>query len=494
MGRIIRLPRRTFLRGIGGVALALPALEIMSRPRSARAATGTPRFLTSYVGTSVGRAYSETSGGPLINGDRMTPDNEGAGYDIKQALQPIGAQPWQYENGFGGDQPAFDVRDVLTIVSGLVVPWGPIGSVPPGGRSLDFHNNSVYSQISGAICEGGTGTLTAPTIDQLLAQTTSADKPSLAYRVQASAGGGNSAAMSWKRDGNGGAIRVDPVVNPGLAWESLFTNFTPPDPAEAAKLAFELQQRRTVLDLIGDSAGQLLPRLGHADKLRLEQHFDEIRALEARLGQMQPPTTAQCVAPTDPGDDWPESPQAPENEEQGWSNEELRAEVFTDLIHMAFVCDLSRVASLMFGAWKSYLSMAQAVGYNHDLHGLSHFGGAGTGISPLSDGLAWHVKHYARLIRKLADTLDEDGTPVLDHSVLTMIFEGGWGFDPDGTDGPHSTENMVVLVAGGKALGLTPGRHIRGDGAHPASVLLAAANACGYTGPLGDIDEPFSGL
>ncbi len=496
MTRVRTLPRRIFLRGAGGIALALPALEIMSTPRSARAGgDAIPRFLTSYVGTSTGRNHypDDTCCAELVISDRMTPDAEGPGYDLKQALRPVGPGPWQYENGFGGDQPAYDVQSELTLVSGLVVPWGDAGAIPPGGRHRNFHGLSVTPQLSGSICAASGSPPLAPTVDQLVAEAIGQDTPALAYRVQATVGGGNMSAMSWKRDGAGGVVRVDPVVDPGLAWETLFTGFVPPDPADAATLAFQLKQRRTVLDLVRGSAERLVARLGHTDRIRMEQHFAEIRALEERLGELAPPSSAQCQMLPDPGQNWPVSP--PTGSSYEWSNEELRAEVLADLIHMAFVCDLSRVASLMFGEWKSYLNMAPAIGYPHDLHALTHFGGDGTGIGPQSDSLAWHMKHFARLIRKLADTNDPDGVPIVDRTVLTMVFEGGVGFDPEGGDqSTHSTENMIVLVAGGRALGLTPGRHIRGNGSHPAAVLLAAAQACGVTEPLGDISEPFSGL
>ncbi len=491
MGRVFRLPRRTFLRGAGGVALALPALEIMAPSRAARAGGGaSPKFMTSFVGTSIGRNHwpDDDCCGPTYPGDQLTPDNEGAGYDLKHVLSPVGADPWQYHSGFGGNQPAFDVQKELTVVSGLKVPWGPDGDLPPGGRTIKFHYCTVTPQISGTICSDYSEAPHGPTIDQMVVDAIGGGRPALAYRVEAKAAGGNTSAMSWKSNGSGGVSRVDPVVNPRLAWESLFTGFVPPDPAQAAAAAFEIAQRRSVLDLVSGSAERLVARLGHADKIRMEQHLDELRALENKVNGVMP-GSAQCEMLTDPGGSWPVTP------ENGWSNEELRAEVLSDLIHMAFVCDLTNAASLMFGQWKCYLKMGPAIGWDNDLHGYSHFGGSQTGIAPLSDAIAWHIKHFARLIRKCMDTQDVDGVPLIDHTILTMIFEGNVGYDPEADAvGVHSTENMVVLVAGGRGLGLNPGRHIKTDEVHPAAVLLGAAQACGVTDPLGDIDEAFTGL
>ena len=43
-----RLSRRTLLRGAGGVAVALPFLDAMSRPRPARAANVAKRFIVFF--------------------------------------------------------------------------------------------------------------------------------------------------------------------------------------------------------------------------------------------------------------------------------------------------------------------------------------------------------------------------------------------------------------------------------------------------------------
>jgi hypothetical protein len=51
----------------------------------------------------------------------------------------------------------------------------------------------------------------------------------------------------------------------------------------------------------------------------------------------------------------------------------------------------------------------------------------------------------------------------------------------------HSVEEMVMLV-GGRAGGLQPGRHIPTNGAHPAQLLVSCMQAAGYAGDsLGEI-------
>jgi len=107
----------------------------------------------------------------------------------------------------------------------------------------------------------------------------------------------------------------------------------------------------------------------------------------------------------------------------------------------------------------------------------------------VADAVNFHVLHLARLAKKLRDTPDVDGTHLIDHTAAVLLFEGGWGYDPEGQSdlSSHSTENMVALIAG-RAGGLVPGQHIQGNGRHPVNVVISAMNACGVEG-LGEVTE-----
>jgi hypothetical protein len=46
----------------------------------------------------------------------------------------------------------------------------------------------------------------------------------------------------------------------------------------------------------------------------------------------------------------------------------------------------------------------------------------------------------------------------------------------------------MVMLVGGRAGGLQPGRHISTNGAHPAQLLVSCMQAAGYTGDaLGEV-------
>lgn len=500
MGKF-KLQRRAFLRGAGGAAVALPALEIMRGREAQAGGSGAPprRLVVLYCGMSLVADNQE---------NQIIPDAAGGGYDLKRALLPLGAGALPSNPGVGGQ--GFDVQDHVSVVSGLQIPWDTGSGVPPGGKSPEFHYNTVGPQVSGVRGDPTRNEVpNGPSVDQIVADQIAGDTlfPSLSMRVQAASyvgsngTGGTSARISWRDDGAGGVQAIDPVFSPQLAFSTLFGNFVPPDPELAELAARRLERHKSIVDLVKERAESLSTRLGQADQIRLEQHLDELRGLEDRLAAI-PPAGGDCEQPPDPGEDPPMAGAAIEYEGQGgdgsgYSNEDLRAEVMCDLINMSFACDLSRVAAMRMTFTQCMMQMEEPIGRPGDLHEIGHSGQS----DAYADCLSWHVKHFARLISRLRDTSDFDGTSLLDHTAVVMLFEGGHGYDPEGDSGPlraHSTENMIALV-GGHAGGLNSsgGQHIVTQAAHPSQALISAMNAVGVAEEdetLGDISGAIGDL
>lgn len=483
--------RRRFLRGIGGTCMALPFLEMFA-PKRAQAGGAINRYAFLFAGFSIG-SYGN---------DRIAPAAEGAWNGVvTRALQPL------VDTG---------VSDVVSLVSGLSI---PVGVDPPvAGRPASFHSTSHQVLATGQRFDvNNYGSLPGPSSDWVAANVLGQGtlQPVLAYRAQPSfyrvnSDGGTDGTISARMNESGSLEQVPPVTSPRLAFESLFTGFVPPDPAEALAAKRLIAMRKSVIDLVADDAAALVAKLGKEDKVRMQRHFDELRSLEGQLDQIQPPDTPACMMLEHPGDDPPigdgidPSGGADYNSyyenANGYSNEELRAQVMTDLIHMAFTCEISRVASFMLTFAQCFMNMYTLLDMPSDLHEVTH-GSIGDNDDQMQDALAdcaaWHVKHFARLVQKLRDTEDVDGTSMLDQTALVLAFEGGWGFDLEsgGEFSPHSTENMVMLV-GGKAGGLhtTPGRHMRAQGVHPTAVLNTVLEAVGVDETLGEVPDKIPGL
>lgn len=490
MSRRRNCARRTFLRGAGGIALALPFLELFST-KKAHAAGAPKRYVFMFGGMSIG---SNSTG-------RMAPSAEGAFTGaLTPGLAPLGE---------------YGVSDAVTLLSGLSIPAG--ASPPAGGRPLQFHSTSHQVLTTGQRLPANEDfRLPGPSSDWIAAKTIGQDtiQSNLVYRAQPtfyrnSSQGHTDGIISARHNASGQLEQVSPITSPRVAYESLFSGFVPDggEASEEAKRA--LIARKSVVDLVSEDASSLVGRLGAADKIRMQRHFDELRALETRLEAIELPTGSSCSVLTHPGDDPPIgdaiNPGGFDTYEEnymnadGYSNEDLRATIMGDLLHMALACDIARVSSFQLTHAQCFMNMYTLLGLPSDLHEISHsFGDTQQAIQDaLGTCAAWHVKHFARLVQKLRDTEDVDGSTLLDNTAMTLAFEGGWGFDPQGNvnSSPHSTENMVMLVAGGAGgLKSAPGRHIKAPGVHPAAVLNTLLEAVGVEDTLGEVTAKYDAL
>jgi len=473
------LSRRAMLRGAAGVAVALPFLDAMTQTASAQAGTATKRYVVMFAGVSTGR-----DGGGTV----LTPSALGRDYTLTRPLQGLGTQ---------------GVKNDVALVTNLT-----IGLSGAGARGRPWHSSSLGPLLSGRSAVNSEDRFSAlgPTSDQVAIDAVGGAQRfrSLEYKVQAS---GYRDETSFKRimSYRAGSGANEPITSTRVAYESLFTGFVPNDPVAEERARRELAKRRSVVDLVKGNATTLRGRLGRADNQRLDRHFDELRDLEERLNTIEPDVESACRQldrvggyNADPAIENTRdeelcrsfSANSPECNERviGFAQESERARLMADLVHMAFVCDLTRVATVMLTHAQSFMNVSRIVasGVVTDAHELGH----GTGSrDDHSDMVNWHVDNWAYLVRKLKDTADVSGT-MLDHTALALVFEGGFGFDPEGNSNnvTHSSENMAVLLAGA---GIAPGHH-NGNGAHPAQGLLTALRAVGHTGALGDFTTPIS--
>ena len=468
----LSLPRRTVLRGLGGAALGLPFLEVMQARRATAQQEQFPkRYIVCFGGysliTDVDSSPSET-----------VPSRTGAGYDLKQGLLPLAG-----------------VQDYVTVVSGM-----DLNALIGDG----FHWHANLLLAGGRPAGERDDALTYPTSDQIVADAIGAETTFkfLAYRAQVSsylAGNAvensvNHGTISGRRTAN----RIEPIIpnsSPKAAFDSLFNGFAPKDPAGQAAAQLKLDKRKSILDVVDRTLGGIHGKLSVSDQVRLSQHWDEIRALETRLSAIAPTQRGSCATLADPGPD-PDVGGASDDPtavdvNQGYSDEDARAGVLNRLLAMAMICDLSRVGTLMYTHFQSFMNAQAIVGRTINLHSVNHQGTA-VDIAVIS---AWHMKHFAELVTLLRDAPEGDGN-VLDNSAVVYLNEGGEGDNPDRTDGSHATKGLVGLIAG-RAGGLKSGVHLLAPAGanHPANLLISAMNAVGVaTKTYGDISGPMPGL
>lgn len=496
----MKLSRRTLLRGAGGAVLGLPVLECMLDAHGeAYAQTGDlpRRYAILFAGQSLG-GDQWPQDRSMIAGQRFTeeghfiaPAATGRDYVTTTPLLPL--------EQLKGD---------FTVLSNLAIPFNANSTdgsaVPTGGAYRDFHGGGCSPLISGTRSTTASFRANGITSDQVIAnlnmgQTT---VESLVLRAQPSWYlAGSSYAGRQYISYRAANDRIEAQTSPQIAFRSLFGNFRPDDEGEAARFDFNQRAGRSVLDLVSQKRERILNRVGNADRIRLTKHFDEIRDLERRLLEMPPPQTGECVALADPGAD----PAIGGNnagsgsndisQNTGYSDEDGRARLMCDLIHMAFVCDLTRVATLQITCFQSHMnvypvSSMMGTPILADLHEVGHNGDQqNRGQLAVSTMLRWHITHYAYLMQKLKNTPEGAGN-VLDNSVLVFMPEGGHGRqlnDGSSENQTHCVENMCLLI-GGHAGNLNPGQHIDSNRAHPANGLISAMQAAGFTGDtLGEV-------
>lgn len=472
----MKASRRRFLCGAGGLALALPWLEIDAG--SAHAAPGPTRFVTMFGGFSLG-ADGDVSPNLLL------PTGTGVDYELPAAAAPLAAR-----------------RDRFSIVSGLRIPLAAAGeAAPPAGRSagvdsFHFHVNPLLTG-NRQVGDSFDVTVTGSSADQIVADAigTGSRFASIAMRAQASAYGADRierTTLSFRKDGPE-ATAIAPYVSPVQLYHALVSGVLPTDEASAAKALSDLGSRKSVLDLVDRRSQSLRGELGAMDRQRLERHLDEVRALEVRLDSPLAPQGGNCSVMAEPID--PEI-----NAGFGYSGETERSRLLADLLVLALSCDLTRVSTLMLTSWQSLVNVEPLIDAPYRQHTLQH---EASNVE-LGQLISWHMGELAYLIERLA-SLPEGGETLLDRTALVFLCEGGYGayestseFDPSLPRSSHSTADMVAIVAGG-AGGLSGGRHIVApkEANHPANVLLTAMNAVGAAASTlgevtGEIDALFA--
>jgi hypothetical protein len=501
MARGFSLHRRALLKGAFGSAVALPLLEAMYDRRAFAQAAAPRRFVFVYCGIPpVGEDVDDRTGKPP---QFVIPDAAGPfSAPFKVGLEPLETA------GLKAD---------TAVISSLRIPRTGSGNGRRYG-STGFHYETMGPIVSGVSDPSDEFSRFAlgPSCDWLVADKIGAATrfPSLVYMVQSAehTAGYTMDYVSFRPRPNPGrydppTLRNDPIVSPRVAFDRLFTGFTPPtEGAPPPPPDPELKKRADILARVQQSYARLKPKLGTADRQRLDQHLENVHALEQRVNaSLAPPPAAsspgRCKLPGRPDAD----PVAA----KGYANEDLRAANFVDLMYTAFACDLSRVASFELTSSMSGIVLPTALGITYrnwdgsalsppPLHEATH--GQGNNLS-VAECIRWHLKHVASLARKLKDTPEGNGT-MLDNTAIVFVMEAGLGSTQlqsgniVGERPPHTSEGMMALVVGGKALGMQLGSHIVATGQHPAGVSLTAMRAVAGTQitALGEITGEIPGL
>lgn len=258
-----------------------------------------------------------------------------------------------------------------------------------------------------------------------------------------------------------------PLVSPLQVFGKLFG-----DPnLDAQALQALLQRRKSILDRVGSDYSSLAAQVGKEDRERLEAHLAAIRDVEQRLSA----STACRPASKDP---YAQAP-AP----QDWYR------VMTELIVLAFQCDLTRAVTIVYrhpGGGSSYFPWLPGLKgpggmddpnlyIENEHHEMSH--APATRREKLHTITDWFVQQTAHLIGRLKASTEGAGT-LLDQTVVLQGSDIGLG--------THEMDNIPFLLAGRGGGAIRTGRYLEYGGAGVAHnrLLIAIMNAMGIPGDV----------
>ncbi|MEO1266878.1 MAG: DUF1552 domain-containing protein [Myxococcota bacterium] len=379
-----RLSRRQVLGGLGA-SLLTPFVPLL-RARAEGALRRPTNLLLVYHPNGLEEGWQPTGG-------RLD-------FTLSQVLAPL--EPY---------------RDQLLILGGF-----------RGGiqNEVQAHSEGMASMWTGARLTDPAAFAGHPSIDQLVAQQLGASTlfPSLELGVQSQSGAfRNTTAMIYR----GAGQPLQPEDDPNQLYERVF-GAALGDPRQIAQ---KRQEQGSILDLVMEDLRAVQAHYGTADRLRLEAHQEALRSIERRLDQAGQLT---CEAQFD-------------------GHSLTRRQVVADSVHfpfmsdlqmeliaLAFTCGLTRVASLQYS---DSTSAAAIPGVNDDqgIHAVMH---TGTRLEKVRIN-TWFAGQLAVLLDKLQSVVFEDGTTLLDETLVV------WGTEM--AVGNHLNDPIPFIVAGGGADG-----------------------------------------
>lgn len=241
---------------------------------------------------------------------------------------------------------------------------------------------------------------------------------------------------------------IPPENDPQAAFTRIFKDLAADPKVQTRRSA----ERHLVLDAVIADYEKLLPRLGAADRLKLDAHLAAVRDLEMRLDSDNV-IGGSCAEP--------ELDKVPDP----WSTANIPAtgKLQMDLLAMALACDLTRVGSIMWtrSATKTPFPWLDIPEGHHE---LAHRGDNDLDAqAKLVQINTWYAEQFAYLIAKLKSIPEGDGS-VLDSTLLIWANEHSRGNN-------HDRYNVPYVVAGKAGGAVLPGRWLQLAGEVPHNNL-----------------------
>jgi hypothetical protein len=410
-----RIGRRAALRGLmsgAAVAVALPRLDAMLNLHGTAFAAG----------GALPRRFGVWTWANGVHLKRWVPAQTGATWELSEELAPLAK-----------------VKADMTVVSGTRVPHGP-------GRGHAAPNTQLMTAMPTQYAGGNQSAATAkgPSIDQLVAAQIGKETDFKSIEVGIDKNEAPERGTSFHWWSHNGPNSPNPCTYDCAA---LFSRLFAKPPGAGATTqgddagAIAAKLRKSVLDAVLEDARDLDAALGAADRMRLQQHLDAIRAVEKRVGAIargESPPAAACGKPS-----MPDAALVGKAESYDLRGKAIN-KTMAELVALALACDLTRVFTFEHTQPGSHITIP-SIGVTYEYHGLTHNDWAGVKVQSA-------IKLFMGELSVLIETLRgyrEGAGSLLDSCAIMASTDCAQGDN-------HGVDDYPILVFG-RAGGLKAG-------------------------------------
>jgi hypothetical protein len=430
--------RRRFIAAGGGAALSLPWLESFTSRCHAedgsKASAPAQRLAFFYLPNGITRRGFFPG-----EGDRPLPNFAGQNnvWRFEGKTVPPGSHPLTFTPTLA---PLHKMRDKVSLITGL-------------DRTFQ-HGTDSHAQAASCFLTSvapfevkNSAYPLARTLDHIAADRIGQTTPYSTLELSCNDHKNNIESiyfdnMSWYGTGH-----VAPSMrNPRKVYDRLF--------GTRANTRF-----RNITDLALGNARRLQRRLSTADRKKLDEYFEAIRAIEMRMDRIESMKSELAAAEIErPAEHLPR-------------NEYIH--LMGDLLVTALQSGLTNVGTLMVGPerWTTPTNWEGILDKPHSHHAMTH-----APHNHLEDLLKldrFHVSAFARLLQRMDSIEEARGTTLLDNTIFTL--GAGMG---DGTT--HQYNDLPLVVAGGGGGTLKLGKHVHCKTGTPlANLWLTQLRALG---------------
>ena len=351
-------------------------------------------------------------------------------------------------------------------------------------RGMTLERGSGNSHKSTSFSIFGLG---APTsIDQVFADHFKGSTPlaSLEISIGKTTGGGGVIPGLSQRGGS----FLPGVRTPVAAYQRIAERVTGgapppptggPNPPMTTPPAAEqsLLRRKSLLDFVKDDINTFRGRLGNTEKAKVDFYLDSVRTLERDITGSVPgaPGGPEPIKPTASCTKIP----APTLMTETKVNDiPTHNKLYLDTIAMAFACNITRVASAMWGGGQSDESVSFGGVSMGNWHSVSHQdpkGGGGQQMIKMQAAMAGEFLYFVQKLKMYAD----GPVSLLDNTAAVLTTQNGTSTQVAFAPMDHPKQNSPLIVAGSCGGAWKTGRVVDFAGRTHNDVYLSIAHAVG---------------